>query len=255
MKFSLLLSLIGRNLSAPSTLVTVAAIGLAAGWLTSGCSSTSPKTAPQSQSSVAPTRFNVDFGPWKPGRSAKTGPAAAGKPGDFWNVVGIPWNNNHTESGLKAADGSSSQIRVQLINLGGGWSSQGKLGVPDPMLDTYNYPQNNQGGNSEVILFQVSPGSYQLYIYGHGGQAAQFGDYEVTVGSSNYGRKRTSASERAIHARSWSENTQYVRYPKLSVKEGDEIRILIRPGGAAFDMRHVPLNDAIINGLQLVPVR
>ena len=29
------------------------------------------------------------------------------------------------------------------------------MGVKDPMLDSFNYPVNNQGGNSEVILHQV----------------------------------------------------------------------------------------------------
>jgi hypothetical protein len=240
--------------SALRAVISSALIGLLGAWLTAGCSSTAQRSEQQTKSNNQPSRLNLDFGPWKPAASGKSGPAEAGKKGDFWNVVGIPWNNNHTESNLKTADGGSSRVQVQLINLGGGWSNNGKMGVDDPMYNTFNYPQNNQGGDSEVILSQVAPGRYHLYIYGHGILPAQYGDYEVSVGSKNYGRKRTSSSEDAIRSDRWVENCQYVKFSNVTVTEAENIRIYIRPGGVAYVNPNMPLQDTIINGLQLISV-
>jgi hypothetical protein len=61
---------------------------------------------------TSPERFNVDFGRWRPAPSLQVGPAAAGAKGDFWNTVGVPWDDHHTESGLKFATGKRSPIRV-----------------------------------------------------------------------------------------------------------------------------------------------
>ncbi len=108
--------------------------------------------------------FNIDFGPWIPKgeTSGQEGPAATGHENDFWNIVGIPWSNYHRVERMIYASGDSSTIQVELKNLGGAWSSQGKMGVKSPMLDSYHYPMNNQGGNSEVILHKVYPGRWAV---------------------------------------------------------------------------------------------
>jgi hypothetical protein len=180
---------------------------------------------------VPPQPLNIDFGVWKPNPSPQTGPAAAGREGDFWNAVAVPWNNAHTESGLKSTTGERSPVRVEMNNLGGGWSSGGGMGVKAPMLDTFNYPVNNRGGNSQVILHQVPPGKYDLYLYGHKPEPLYYGDYTLTVGGRSYGRKTTFHEDDSGQNTEWVEGSQYVKFAGIKVAPGDKIDILIRPGG------------------------
>jgi len=185
----------------------------------------------QPEADSGPQTFNIDFGPaGEP--SKQVGPAAAGREGDFWNTVGpaTPFSNVHTESGLKFANGQPCPIEAELINLGGSWGNEGRMGVKAPMYDTFNYPFNNQGGNSRVFLYHVPAGTYDLYLYGHSALQTYYGDYEVTVGGRDYGRKKTSADGDAIENIEWVEGSQYVRFPSVKVADGDRVEILIRPG-------------------------
>jgi hypothetical protein len=214
----------------------------------------SPKNTPTTGINVRPQTFNVDFGVWLPSLSTQTGPAAAGREGDYWNAVAVPSNNAHTESDLKFANGDPSPIRVEMINLGGGWTAGGRMGVKSPMLDSFNYPVNNRGGNSEVILHQVPPGKYHVYIYGHGLDPQYYGDYALTVGNHNYGRKTTFHEEDSGQNPEWVEGSQYVKFAGVKVAPGDKVEILIQPGGRVTDAGRT-FADAIICGLQLIPVR
>jgi beta-lactamase regulating signal transducer with metallopeptidase domain len=202
---------------------------------------------------VKPQTFNIDFGPASP--SEQVGPAAAGGADDFWNSVAVPSNDHHTASDLKFAGGDPSPIEVELDNLGGCWGSGGALGVESPMYDTYNYPTGNRGGNSTVILRRVPPGKYAAYIYGHGPIPTYYGDYTLAVGTQNYGRKQTSHKIDAIRDTKWVEGSQYVKFPNVQVGEGDEIEILIQPGGQVSDPSGRTFADAMICGLQLIPVK
>jgi hypothetical protein len=149
---------------------------------------------------------------------------------------------------MRFGSGKRSPIAVRLVNLGGSWGNGGKMGVSDPMMDTFNYPKNNQGGNSQVILSSVPPGSYDVYIYGHGTDPKYFGDYTLSVGSRSYGRKRTSTHGDAVQNVKWVEGSQYVKFPAVQVKADEDILVLIQPGTAS-------VRDAMINGLQLIPVK
>ena len=189
--------------------------------------------------------LNINFGVWDSMPSPKVGASAVGSDGDFWNTVAQAWNNNRFKEGLKYSDNETGHINIRLINLGGGWGNGKMMGVKDAMLDSYNYPQYNQGGDSQVILTGVPEGLYSLYIYGHASATAN-GDYEVSVDGENLGRKITSPTQEAITSTNWVEGLQYVKFPNLNVKNG-EIKIYIRPGGA-------PFYDTIINGLQLIPL-
>ena len=177
----------------------------------------------------------------------------------YWsNSVAASWNDDHTEAGLKAATGEPSPIEAQLINLGGCWGNGGGMGIKDPMLDTFNYPAGNKGGDSTVILYDVPAGKYNVYIYGHGSdpEYPQYnGDYTVMVGDHSYGRKPTSQGLDALRNKKWVEGSQYVKFPGVKVSEGDKLEILIRPGGQVSDHTGRLFSDAMICGLQLVPVR
>jgi hypothetical protein len=99
------------------------------------------------------------------------------------------------------------------------------------MLDTFNYPANNRGGNSQVILHQVPPGKYDLYIYGDNPVPLYYGDYTLTVGGRSYGRKTTFQEGDSGQSTEWVEGSQYVKFAGVKVAPGDKVEILIRPGG------------------------
>jgi hypothetical protein len=134
-----------------------------------------------------------------------------------------------------------------LVNLAGGWSNNGMMGVRDAMYDTYNYPQDNQGGNAGVVLRHVPSGEYHIYIYGHESYPQSCDDYTLYLGSRELGRKQTVSSVAAIDARTWEEGVQYVKFSDVPISEETEVRIFIRPGASGAC-------DSLINGLQLVPV-
>jgi len=202
------------------------------------------------QASAGHTLFNVDFGPWRGSESEQTGPAAIGRQGDYWNTVGQPFNDAHTEGDLKWADGKASPIKVEMRNLGGGWGFSGGLGLTSKMLDNFNYPANNKGGNSHVVLHNVPAGKYDLFIYGHGTQADYFGDYSVKSGETTYGRRTTYAEDNSGQDAKWIENRQYVKFSDIKVGDGEPIEILIRPGNPV-EANGRTISDAIIAGLQL----
>ncbi len=208
-----------------------------------------------SKTDSKPQTFNIDFGPGRSDSSKQVGPAAAGHAGDFWNSVTIGFNSDHTESDLKFANGQPSPIEVQLINLGGSWGNGGRMGVKAPMLDSFNYPVNNRGGNSRVILYHVPAGTYSLYIYGHGTTPLYYGDYSVFASGRDYGRKKTSANDDAAENTRWVEGSQYVKFPAVKVAAGEKIEILIRPGGQVTDPSGRTFADAMICGLQLIPAK
>jgi hypothetical protein len=198
--------------------------------------------------------FNIDFGPGAEDASPQVGPAAAGRDGDYWNTVAVSFNNAHREAGLRFATGELSPIEVEMMNLGGSWGNSGGMGVKAPMLDSFNYPVNNQGGNSMVKLHHVPPGKYQIYIYGHGTDPLYYGDYTLTVGHRSYGRKMTSHGSDAVENTKWVEGSQYVRFTSVKVATGEDVDILIHPGGQVTALGRT-FADAMICGLQLIPVK
>lgn len=205
-------------------------------------------------SRLEPDVFNIAFGVWRPEESKQTGPAAAGREGDYWNTVGVAWSNDHTESAMKFANGEASPIQVRMVNLGGGWGNDGHLGIKSAMMDSYNYPQNNQGGNAQVTLSKVPAGMYDVYIYGHEAYPEAYGDYTLTVGDRCYGRKVTSNKSDAIENTNWVEGSQYVKFSRVEIGSDDAVNVLIKPGGQVTDHFGRTFTDATINGLQLVPV-
>jgi hypothetical protein len=247
-------------------IVSLCLCGMAFGFSASTAWSSTPPNAVLAESksdngdkgddkvSLQPT-FNIDFGPDRGTPSKKTGAAAAGQPGDYWNTVAIGFNSNHIETGLKFANGEASPIAVALNNLGGGWGNDDKLGIHDPMMNSFNYPVNNQGGSSLVTLYNVSPGSYDIYVYGHGTDPNYYGDYQVTVGDHDYGRKQTTHGADAVENTKWVEGSQFVRFKDVNVGKDDILMIHIQPGGTVTDRGGRTFADAMICGLQLIPAK
>ena len=187
--------------------------------------------------------FNIEFG--TDAIAPKSGPALVGNPGDFWNAVSVGNCDDHNVTGMKSADGSQSSIVAELQNLGGGWGGTG-LGVNDVVLQHFNYPTGNKGGNSYVTLSSVPAGMYDLYIYNKTQNAGQDGDYTLSVGGRFYGRRMETTDANSPYATTWQENNQFVKFPAIQVNKGDNVSIMIQPSSGG-------LRDAQIAALQLAP--
>jgi hypothetical protein len=210
-------------------------------------------STPSVVTSDGPKLLNIDFGAYTFNGSTKTGPAVVGSSGDFWNAVQIPGCSLFNRNNLSSADHSISPVVVEIQNLTGAWSSAGndgwpglpRLGLADNMLYDYGYSMSS-GSTASVILRNITAGDYNLYLYNKTPAADQNGDYTVTVGSRDYGRKTTSADTSSPTATQWQEGNQYVVFP-ITVNAGDAVSILIQP--SLNSMQH-----AQISGLQLAPV-
>src|SRR5438128_1189132 len=122
------------------------------------------------------------------------GLAATGqRTNDYWNLYSRDDGNGGYRtfgavSNLKWADGTASAAGLTVANAPGAWHN----GAADPMYDVYLYPLS--GGNITVTVANLPVGSYDLYLYGHGGPGVdtQNSVFEVVTGGSDYGTKGTT---------------------------------------------------------------
>jgi hypothetical protein len=122
-------------------------------------------------------------------------------------------------------------------------------------MDSFIYPVNNRGGDSLVTLFNIAPGAYDIYVYGHGTDPLYYGDYTVMVGDKSYGDKQTTHEKDAVENTKWVEGSQFVRFNDVAVGKDEFIMIRIQPGGTVRDAGGRTFADAMICGLQLVPTK
>lgn len=182
---------------------------------------------------------NVDFAGGA--SSPKMGRAVAGLSGtDFWNSYSAPWSTLATVEDLRLTDGGVSAVSLTVQNAPGQWGN----GHADPMYSSYVYQHDNQA--MLLTLAGVSAGTYDLYLYGHGGVPEQNGIYEVVSGETNYGTQATTTTD-AWAEPDWQEGVQYVVFRGMTVSDG-QIAVTVHPGAVSTGGQRY----AIVGGLQLV---
>src|SRR5438034_3528060 len=186
--------------------------------------------------------LNVDFGTGT--NSAKVGFAATGQSiNDYWNLYsrddGVGgYRIFGAVSNLKWADGTVSAVGLTVTNAPGAWQN----GTADPMYNDYLYPFN--GGNIAVTVTNLPVGSYDLYLYGHGGPGVDTANsvFQVVSGSSDYGTKATTTTS-GWTSPVWQEGYQYVVFRDVGViNAGSSVTITVFPGGSG---------QAYISGIQI----
>src|SRR5207249_2253125 len=189
----------------------------------------------------AQSLLNIDFGVGT--SSAKVGFAAAGQSAnDFWNLYSRDdgsggYRTFGAANNLKWADGTVTAMSVTVSNAPGAWHN----GAADPMYDAYLYPLS--GGNITATVRELPAGSYDVYLYGHGGPGVdtQNSVFQVVSGSNNYGTKATTTNSDWSSA-VWQEGRQYVVFRDVRVVNGgDALTVTVLPGASGY---------AIINGMQ-----
>jgi hypothetical protein len=195
----------------------------------------------------AQTLLNVDFGAGS--RSPKTGFAATGQgTNDAWNlfrlydpkyIPGAPLVFSGHLANLKLADGTPTDVSIDLTNAPGVWGNA----TGDPMYDSYIFAPN--GSNMTVTLSRLEPGSYDLYLYGHADPDAsgeQNSFFKITSAGTNYGPLTTLGSAGWKAAMPWQEGHQFVVFRDVQVRQDVPVIIEVAPG---------PNGIAVLNGLQI----
>ncbi len=191
-----------------------------------------------------PNLINIQFGVKQ--SVAKVG--GAGFPGtanDLWNLYSRDgtagtYLNLGTLQNLAWADGTVSPVSLVVSNAPGAWGS----GSTDSMMGTYLYPLANSG-NIGVWLSALPTGTYDVYLYGHGGPAIEQYDsaFTVRVGGTSYPTLKTGTDGNWLSS-DWIEGEQYVVERGVVVQQpGDILQVIV-----ASDAYPLPA----LNGLQLV---
>jgi hypothetical protein len=163
--------------------------------------------------------------------TSKTGFAATGTASnDFWNTydVHLPALTN-----LQFADGTASGAGLSEANISLVYDN----GSPDPMYGVYVYSSSN------IILTvtNLSAGSYDFYLYGHGDVDPENGVFQVTVGSRDYGTEATTNGP-AWQSLVWEEGVQFVEFTNVTVVSGETVTITVDAE---------PIGGAVLGGLQM----
>jgi type II secretory pathway pseudopilin PulG len=195
----------------------------------------------------AQTLINVEFGAGS--HSLKTGFAATGQStNDAWNLFrlydpkytpGGPMVFSGRLAGLKQADGTPTDVSLDLTNAPGVWGNA----TGDPMYDSYVFAPN--GSNIIVTLSQLPPGNYNLFLYGHADPDAageQNSLFKITSAGTNEGPLTTLSSAGWKAAMPWQEGHQFVVFRDVQVQAGAPVIIEVAPG---------PNGIAVLNGLQI----
>ena len=193
----------------------------------------------------AQTLLNVDFGIGT--SSEKVGFAATGQSAnDYWNLYSRDdgsggYRTFGAVSNLKRADGRVSGVGLTVANAPGAWLN----GTADPMYNVYLYPFD--GGNITVTVTKLPAGSYDVFLYGHGGPGVDSANsvFQVVSGSNDYGTKATTTTS-GWTSPFWEEGQQYVVFRDVAVANaGSPVTITVSPGA---------YGQAFISGMQVVKV-
>ena len=183
----------------------------------------------------------------------KVGPAAIGSSStDYWNGVSRDgtntqdlaqdWQTYVTVTNLLTVAGVSTGAGLSLANAPGAWDN----GVADAMYNTYLYPFN--GGNVTVTVTNLSAGTYDFNIYGHGsvqgGMTRLNGVYQLSSGGVDYGTQSTATSGTNWDSTAWQAGQQYVLFNDVTVVSGQPVVVTCLPGAGG---------EALISGMQIVP--
>ena len=170
--------------------------------------------------------------------------AAGGTSQDLWNfysrdAAGGLYKTAGSLANLKFASGGDSGINLTITNAPGAWGN----GVDDAMYGTYLYPFGHDP--IFVSLDSVPSGTYDLYLYGHGGPNVDSANsiFSATAGSASYGPAATTIS-RDWATKNWTEGNQYVVLRGIAVDTANpRIDVTVAPGSYA---------QAFLSGLQLI---
>jgi len=202
--------------------------------------------------------LNVNFG-----SGTKNGPAAVGySTVDQWNLYN---SVNGTPLYLKSSDGTLSDVAVSVAGLNASGTPAnlrtGTMTHSDTMYATYQATHGtSQAVKMEVTIRNLPPGTYCLYLYGHGPADAdkstfkvqtvdlageETGNYEFqgvnppdTVPAAN----STTSTDGQWETLPFAANRHYLTYTVM-VRTNETVKVTVTPGAGS--------SAAFLNGLQI----
>lgn len=195
-----------------------------------------PPTGPPGQSSLLNLNFGGSYSPL----FTKSGPAAIGNNGDYWNDAIY----SATYLNLMWADRSPSGIQATLSS-DGIWTIAANS---DPMYRVYSFRLD---GNIEIRLDRVPAGLYDLYLYGHGDHATQVGIFSVTASGASQGMKQTAASGDYSRA-GWTEGIHYTVFRNVPISGINPTLVITASPAESPPHGSFLARFAVVNGLQLL---
>lgn len=179
------------------------------------------------------------------GTTLKTGAAAAGTGGDFWNSVNYTPEglaHNVGDDALRWGDGSTSDITYaealesSALSI---FSASQNTGHNDPMMATVAVVIND-GRTKEIRLGSLPAGTYDIYVYGHGGLDARTLTVSLDTPLTSHGTKSTANNP--LWQGGFVEDVNYVKFS-----------ITFQPLEATDISLNFPISTAqYINGIQIV---
>jgi hypothetical protein len=178
------------------------------------------------------TLLNINFG-----GGLKTGLAAAGVGSlDAWNAVANMAADSTTFTNLLFWDGSASGASLTVSN----YSIVSENGVSDPMFKTFIGSEG--GGPLTATVKGLADGSYDFYVYGHGGTDNQNGVFALKTSGQEFAPRQTTVTP-AWKATNWIEGAQYVVFTRIRITNGEPVVLT--------SMRGADGNLSVLNGLQI----
>lgn len=174
--------------------------------------------------------------------SHKKGLGAIGQSAtDVWNIYSrdeaeMVWKENGSVQNLLWADGTTSQVGMTISNAPGAWPSE----HPDEMFSGYLYSLNN--GPVLITITNLSSGSFDFFLYGHGAADNQNSKFSLYVGTECLGSLATSTTSGWTNI-NWVEGDQYVAFRGIQVVNGQTVTIKVE-NASSF--------HGYVNGLQIV---
>jgi hypothetical protein len=192
-------------------------------------------TTPQADLNVfVPPLTLIDIACTSASATGKSGPAATGiAASDFWNTYIV---KTESLANLKFADGTPSGAGLTVTNDSAAYSDT----VFDAMLSFYGYSTVN----IVVTVTNLTAGTYDFYLYGHGNEGNQNSIFQMTVGPENYGPQATANGGDWVSP-VWQEGVQYVEFTNVSVPNNQAVTITVEPGASGY---------AVLCGLQIANV-
>jgi hypothetical protein len=177
--------------------------------------------------------INIDFGA-DAGRPEVGFAATGDTTNDYWN----PYERGSGfVANLRYAPGSASGSGVVVENDVGSYSS-GNLA--DSMYNTYLY---DSSANIIVIVTNLTPGIFDIYIYGHGAVESQNGVYGLSVNGASHGTNSTLAAA-GWDSSVWQEGVQYVVFRGVVITNSAQVLTVTAYSGLG--------GYSLINGMQIM---
>lgn len=182
--------------------------------------------APQGKPSKQANRLlNINFGR-HPGNMIFDG--VVGGPYDHWTLVDV--GERHKDA-MKRADGTESQVTMELSENDGEWGIAGHAGV----YHAYLY-HNCRCVDLTAKFNHLAAGLYEVYVFAHGDAPEQNAEIIIESAGTTYsGRKTVNDGTHRYKSHDLEENVQYVKYT-VQVESGKPVTITSKRDGSTLSM-------------------